>query len=421
MKKKFLFLFLITCLFVGCHSKMKEPFIEGIIENSPRIGIHYPVTNIKELDEKTKEYILNIKKKFTHEFANHFSLKGIPELNIDYEYTVIGNRYYNILFAVFIDSPTLAHPINEIKTFVYDSVEKKFLTVEDISSLNIGKIKEELLTNYKDCILLTELNNTITKENLQNIKFTFTNDFVTLYFNPYEITSGNCNIIKLKIPHSNLKIEIEKEEINHTFDYKPVYKNLSITKPTIALTFDDGPSKYTKQIVELVNKYNARATFFILGNKVKNYEETLKYVLSNGNELGNHSYNHKDLTKLSKEDLYNQIDMTNQVVKDTLNYDIKLLRPTYGSITKNLQKKIEMDIILWNVDTYDWKLRNAKKIADKTLTDIKDGKVVLMHDIYETTYESLKIILPELEKQGYQIVTVSELKEIERLRNESKE
>ena len=113
--------------------------------------------------------------------------------------------------------------------------------------------------------------------------------------------------------------------------------------------------------------------------------------------------------------------MTNQVVKDTLNYDIKLLRPTYGSITKNLQKKIEMDIILWNVDTYDWKLRNAKKIADKTLTDIKDGKVVLMHDIYETTYESLKIILPELEKQGYQIVTVSELKEIERLRNESKE
>lgn len=424
MKKKFLFMLFIILLLSGCNSKKIEPQIEGIIENDSNklISIHYPITNIKELDQKTKEYILNKKEQFQKDFSHDISLKGTPELNIDYEYTIIGNRFYNILFTVFIDSPFLAHPQNEVQTFTYDSTKKQFLNLEDIAVLNLENIKESLLKEYKDCIFIDKLDYIISKENLKNIKFTFTKDSISLYFNPYEIASSSCNIIKFDILSPNFKIEIEnEEESNHTFIYKPVSKNLSIWKPTIALTFDDGPSKYTKKIVELLNQYGGNATFFILGNKVKNYKETLEYVLMSGNELGNHSYNHKELTKLNIDDLHNQIDMTNKLVKDVLNYDIQFLRPTYGSISNKLKKNINMEIVLWNVDTYDWKLRNAKKIADKALKDIKDGKIVLMHDIYETTYEALKIILPELEKQGYQVVTVSELKEIQVLRNESKQ
>ena len=77
-----------------------------------------------------------------------------------------------------------------------------------------------------------------------------------------------------------------------------------------------------------------------------------------------------------------------------------------------------MEIVLWNVDTEDWKFRNSKTIYEKALHDIKDGKIILMHDIYKSTLDALKLILPELKKQGYQIVTVSELKEIQAKRNE---
>ena len=110
--------------------------------------------------------------------------------------------------------------------------------------------------------------------------------------------------------------------------------------------------------------------------------------------------------------------MTNEVVKKTLGYDIRLFRPTYGATSNSLKSNINMEIVLWNVDTEDWKLRNSKKIYEKALHDIKDGKIILMHDIYKSTLESLKLLLPELKKQGYQIVTVSELKEIQAKRNE---
>ncbi len=419
MKKITFILSILLFLTMGCQKQKNEFSIEGIIEKNENdmIGIHYPLTGIKKLDQQIETYIFDTKNSFHKQIPKEISLHD-SELNIDYEYWTIGNRYHNIVLTTFMTTFHLAHPIHDIKTFVYDELEKKFLNLTDIANINKSNIKKELIHLYKDSIIINQLESTLEQENL---KFTFKENNITLYFNPYEITAGSSGIIKYQIPYENFKIEIKNTETaKNTFQYHPINKKLSITKPTIALTFDDGPSKYTKEIVNLLKEYNANATFFILGNKVENYQETLEFVLKNGNELGNHSYNHKQLTRLSTKDLKNQIELTNKIVKQTLNYDIQLLRPTYGSITPQLRKKINMDIVLWNVDTKDWKLKNGQKIAKKALTDIEDGKTVLMHDIYKTTVDALKIILPELKKQGYQVVTVSELKEIEKLRNESK-
>lgn len=420
MKKKLLLLCLIILFLNGCSKKKEELIIKGFIEEKQNasIGIHYPQTGIKTLDQQIKQYVFDIKQEFETQISESLTLNS-SELNIDYEYWKVGNRYHNITLTTFINSNTLAHPMHEIKTFVYDSNTNQFLTLDDITNINLANIKTELLKKHKDCILIDALENTVTNFNKNQIKFTFTDQSITLYFNPYEIATGSCGFIKYEVISPLFKIEIpNQQKIEKTFEYHPSKKKLSITKPTIALTFDDGPSQYTKEIVELLNKYNANATFFILGNKVNNYQETLKFLLQNGNELGNHSYNHKQLTKLSEQELKQQIESTNKIVKDTLNYDIHFLRPTYGAITNQLKKHIDMEVILWNVDTKDWKLRNSKAIAKKALSDIKDGNIVLMHDIYKTTLQALKIILPELEKQGYQIVTVSELKGIQKLKNE---
>lgn len=417
MKKWFLFLISFIPLFCGCNHK-QELTIEGVIEQNKTelISIHYPKTGFPKLDKEITSYISNTKTNLKQYIKENTYIEDLPELNIDYEYKVVGNRYSNIVLTTFFTSPLLAHPINEVKTFVFDQKENKFLQLSDIVTINVGKIKMELLKQHQDCILIEDLEKVF--QNTSSLKFTFTDQSVILYFNPYEIASGNCGIIKYEFQNKNFLIPIEKSSVQKTSLYKPNKKELSPLKPTIALTFDDGPSKYTKEIVKLLNEYDANATFFILGNKVENYHDTLSYVLESGNELGNHSYNHKKLTKLSSKELHNQIEMTNNIVKKTLDYDIHLFRPTYGATSNLLKSNVNMEIVLWNVDTEDWKLRNSKKIYKKALHDIKDGKIILMHDIYNSTLESLKLLLPELKKQGYQIVTVSELKEIQAIRNE---
>lgn len=423
MKKIVLILLISIFLLCSCTPSKKEFSIEGIIEESRNgiIGIHYPKTGIQSLDKEIESYIFKTKENFENEYTKYLTLKETAELNIDYEYFEIQNRYYNVALITFKNAPTLTHEIYEVKTFVYDKKTDRFITLNELANFNFDTIKMEVIKKYKTCILTNQLENTLSNGSIQKLKFLFTSKSVILYFNPGEIADYSCGIIKYEFPVTNFKIDIEPENIvKKTFHYHPNSKELSAHKPTIALTFDDGPSKYTKQIVELLNKYEANATFFILGNKVKNYEETLKFLLESGNEIGNHSYNHKKLSTLSKEELQNQIEQTNKVVKETLDYDIKFLRPTYGAIGKNLRKNINMEIVLWNVDTTDWKLKNSKAIANKTLHDIKDEKVILMHDIYKSTVDALKIILPELKKQGYQIVTVSELKEIQKIRNETK-
>ncbi len=420
MQKRLLFLICFILLFCGCNQK-RELVIEGVIEQNKTelISIHYPKTGIEKLDKEISTYISNTRTNLEQYIKKNVYIEDIPELNIDYEYKVVGNRYSNIVLTTFFTSPLLAHPIHEIKTFVFDQKENKFLYLSDIAPINIGKIKTELLKQHQDCILLENLETTF--QNPNALKFTFTDHSIRLYFSPYEIASGNCGIIKYEFPNTKFNILLEKDSIQNTsLLYQPNKKVLSPFKPTIALTFDDGPSKYTKEIVKLLNEYEANATFFILGNKVENYHDTLAYVLKSGNELGNHSYNHKKLTKLSSKELHNQIEMTNNIVKKTLNYDIRLLRPTYGATSGSLKSNIDMEIVLWNVDTQDWKLRNSKKIYEKALHDIKDGKIVLMHDIYKSTLESLKLLLPELKKRGYQIVTVSELKQIQEMRHEKK-
>lgn len=221
--------------------------------------------------------------------------------------------------------------------------------------------------------------------------------------------------------NNNKKSFKYKKESNtiETYKYISKTKELDINKKSIALTFDDGPSKYTKKIIDLLNEYDANATFFILGNKVELYNDTLKYMLESGNEIGNHSYNHKWLTHVDEEELLNQINKTQEIIKNNLGYEPKIFRPTYGSVSKLMRKTIDLDIILWNIDTMDWKYKNKNKIINNIMSQIEDGKIILMHDTKKITYETLKQLLPKLKEQGYQFVTVSELKEIKTIREKT--
>ena len=189
-----------------------------------------------------------------------------------------------------------------------------------------------------------------------------------------------------------------------------------IRDKAVALTFDDGPSRANDgRIVETLQKYGAHATFFVLGDRARVDGDILQMYLAAGCEIGSHSWNHPQLSKMKWDEIERQLSKTNKTVsKLTGGYQIQLLRPPYGSISNTMRKKLDMPMILWSLDTLDWKTRNTKKIFREVRKEVKDGDIILMHDIYSTTADAVEKVVPWLQNKGYDILTVSELKERKR-------
>lgn len=180
-------------------------------------------------------------------------------------------------------------------------------------------------------------------------------------------------------------------------------------KPMVALTFDDGPGKRTAELLDALEKNSAHATFFVLGTNVKRYPDEIKKMQEIGCEVGNHSYDHEDLSKLKKKGLLKQVDITNDMVKELTGYGVSLLRPPYGAISETMKKQLKQPMILWNIDTLDWKTRDAKKTIKSVMKDVKDGDIILLHDIHSETIDAAIKLIPKLQEEGYQLVTVSEM------------
>lgn len=189
-------------------------------------------------------------------------------------------------------------------------------------------------------------------------------------------------------------------------------KRVDPEKKLIAFSFDDGPSrKNTEKILKALDKNNARATFFMLGQNAKYYPDLVKKVEESGNEVAGHSWNHPLLTKLGKKGVKKQMSQMNEAIASVTGSDVGLLRPPYGSINRTVKNTVKDPLILWSIDTLDWKTLNADKTADAILKQAKDGDIILMHDIHAPTAEAVKKVLPKLEKKGFQVCTVSELLE----------
>ena len=179
----------------------------------------------------------------------------------------------------------------------------------------------------------------------------------------------------------------------------------------VALTFDDGPSRDNDgTILETLQANGAHATFFVLGNRARVDGDIMQMITGAGCEIASHSWDHPQLSKLKWKKVKSQIDRTDKIVAKLLNgYEISLLRPPYGSISKTMREKIKKPMILWSLDTEDWKSRNAKKVFNRVKKEVKDGDIILMHDIHPETAQAVKKIVPWLSEQGYDMLTVSEL------------
>lgn len=187
--------------------------------------------------------------------------------------------------------------------------------------------------------------------------------------------------------------------------YKPVDPN----QPMIALTFDDGPGSGTVRLLEALQAYGARATFFMVGSRVNTYQEAVRKMVEARCELGNHTTNHLKLTNYDTEGVATEINYTRDVVHSIVEQTPTMVRPPYGAVNEVVQSVAEAPLVLWSMDTLDWDLKDAGLIRDYVLNHVKDGDIVLMHDIYDETIQATIELIPILQERGYQLVTVSEL------------
>lgn len=228
--------------------------------------------------------------------------------------------------------------------------------------------------------------------------------FYKYFWNDNMVSDGSDSFV---IDTSNNSVS----RINKTnYEYDVVInRKIDKSKKMIALTFDDGPNYNTSKVIDVLNKYDIKATFFVLGSRAINNKDILKKMADSGMEIGNHTYNHLLLTKYDENKIRSEIEDTSEVIYSATKKRPKLLRPSYGSVNNKIKKVANMPIIIWDIDTLDWKYHNSKRITSRVVNKVRDGDIILMHDIYSASFNALSNIIPILQDNGYEFVTIDEL------------
>jgi len=190
--------------------------------------------------------------------------------------------------------------------------------------------------------------------------------------------------------------------------------SVNVDGPYIAMTFDDGPSpETTPRLLDILKQRNIKATFFMIGQNAERNPAIVKRILAEGHEIGNHSWTHPQLSKLSDDRVTEEIDKTQNAIKDASGYTPVLMRPPYGAITARqkdwIEKQFGLSVIIWSVDPFDWKRPGSSVIEQRILAGARPGAIVLSHDIHKQTVDAMPATLDALAAKGFKFVTVSQL------------
>ncbi|HEX3045218.1 MAG TPA: polysaccharide deacetylase family protein [Bacillota bacterium] len=226
----------------------------------------------------------------------------------------------------------------------------------------------------------------------------------------------STGIILILSPVKDLFLHIDCS--SESRETKGVIKELKVNEKVVALTFDDGPSPtFTGKILDLLKWYNARATFFIIGEQAEKFPEIVIREIKEGHEIGNHMYHHDEVWRMLPLDLKRDLERSEQVIYQITRKKVALYRPTSGFYNDKIigiARSMNYKVILWSLDSRDWTGRKGWIIAGNILKGVRPGSIILFHDFggdRSNTINALEVLLLELVKNGYQFVTISDLLE----------
>ena len=191
---------------------------------------------------------------------------------------------------------------------------------------------------------------------------------------------------------------------------KPVDAAVEVSeKPKIAITFDDGPSVYTEELLDGLKDRGVKATFFVIGKSAVSYPDIVKRESNEGHLVGNHTYNHVEITKIGDKKAREEIEKTNTVLKEMLGKEIEYVRPPFGAWKKKLEQEMNVLPVMWSIDPLDWTTENVDEIVNKVVTEAKENDIILLHDCYQSSVQAALRIIDILQKEGFEFVTADEL------------
>ena len=308
--------------------------------------------------------------------------------NEEYEKDMVNRNSYVDTYLVSAETGKSILPVQALKN---DYRQKCYVYFKEY----FPKIysKDELSENWEEYIA----------PNNQNFnKFIMTDDNIVFYFDRGTVLKESKGFVTAKVSNIVFGDSIRSSIIE---------RYIQPDKPMVAITYDDGPGGESEEkILDCLEKNGAVATFFYLGSRVSGNSNNIRRAMEIGCEIGNHTWSHPILTNLTKKQAAAEVHKTNEAVKRACGQYPTVFRPSYGMTYKSINKLSDMPVIMWSVDTLDWKTRSAKKTF-KAIKNTKklDGKIILMHSIHDSTADATELIIPWLRKNGYQTVTVSEL------------
>lgn len=421
------------------HSAYQGIDIVTLVKEEPdyQLAIHYPKFGDDQLNQAISDYVSMTKTAFFEELeANKAFLQDQPaSFYLLFNIYPVVDDVYSIVFS---NERYLggANGEQSSKVFIVDLSQDRFISqLEMINDRQENRdrvfqlLKEEFeqSEDYREFFFLDYLEEWAYAGDQTYENVYLTDRTLVFKFDKYQVTAGAAGSPEIQLPFVKVmglltdewvkKLEIEKkltDEVkqDNGVDQQGSSEEVKIDEDIkkVALTFDDGPDPtHTIEILRLLDEYQARATFFVLGNHVDFYPGIIEEMADQGHEIGNHTWNHKDLTTLSSKEILREVDATSKAIEQLIGEAPKLYRPPYGAINDHVRGVVDLTPVLWTVDPQDWRYRDADKVFKHVKANVTDGSIVLMHDIYGSTVEAVGKILAYLAAEGYQFVTVSEL------------
>lgn len=457
MKFKLVVLLLATVLLTaGCaektiNDKNADDHIQTYVKNSTypeleieteigeydtyKYAIHFPRSKQENINKVIKQLVTAQKEDFIQAAMKVTPKKdSFSELLLDYKVTNISDTLLSIAFT-HNENIYGQESKKQVYTVNFDRKSGKPITLTDLftddtSLQKLARLSQNVILQDPKAMKLSNVSDVMdgTKPEIDTFNaFSFSNTTMDIYLKEKQIGPKELGPYKIQIPLSDLngilakaysdslelKIPTETEILSKTTggkENKPPKSALTPGVKYVALTFDDGPHhQLTPRILDILKKHQAKATFYVLGNRVEYYPEIVKRTVDEGHEIGSHSWSHPKLTSLKPTELAQQINQTSNSIEKITGKPPATLRPPYGAVNDAVKRSIKGPIVNWSVDTLDWKHHNKEKVKQIVRQTTHDGSIILMHDIQKASADALEDIIVSLSKQGYHFVTVSQL------------
>ena len=398
-----------------------------------KVSIEYPITKNNKINKTIAQVITRDDRDFRYIATNVLSFNQPMTETISYQITHNNSAALSIIVNIKQDIHG-AHPVSLTHFWTFDKKSGEVITLNDLTEQS-EKATEEIVAAARNNIKETikqrqqaelDLSETITQETLSNFIITDGGNSLAWPIGQASLLPSAYGEMTIKVPIAAVAKYLQNPTARKLANVPKPPEPKPAPKPTpaapapapttgnkvIALTFDDGPGPYTAHLLDVLDQYGAKATFFLIGSKVSSQANVVRSIHARGHQLGNHSWSHPELPKLPVDQIAGEIDRTNDAIKQATGVTPSILRPPYGAVNGVVLEQLRlrgMSSILWSVDTRDWADRNSDIVCSRAVAGARPGAVILMHDIHQTSVGAVPCILSALKQQGYSFVTVQGL------------